>query len=151
MMKERFEDFAVSMIKAGKLIQKIKNIEMQEYKLKAIHSMILYYLNEYDGGISNTDLVKLIQEDKAAISRALKDLLDKNYIAYQSHDMIYHTKISLTEEGKAIAKELDQKAIRAVIVGGNGLSKEEREIFYHALHLITSNLEAYYQKLILEK
>ena len=150
-MKERFEDFAVSMIKAGKLIQKIKNIEMQDYHLKAIHSMILYYLNEHIDGLSNSDLVKLIQEDKAAISRALKELLDKNYIVYQSHDMIYHTKIILTDAGKKIAVELDEKAIRAVQVGGNGLSEEERTTFYNALHLITSNLEAYYQVLNKEK
>lgn len=150
-MKERFEDFTISMIKAGKLIQKIKNIEMSDYQLKAIHAMILYNLNEHPNGLTNTDLVKCIQEDKAAISRALKDLKNKNMIYYEQTDKLYHAKIFLTEEGNAVARQLGEKAIRAVQAGGNGLNQEQREIFYQSLHQIMKNLEEYYQQLQLQE
>ncbi len=36
-MNERFENFTFLILKAGKLIQKIKNIEMKKFGLKAVY------------------------------------------------------------------------------------------------------------------
>ena len=71
-MEKIFEHFTISILKLNKLVQKIKQYEMQEYDLKAIHVMCGYYLNEHPEGLTSSELVKLTLEDKAAISRELK-------------------------------------------------------------------------------
>ena len=43
-MGDRFENFTLLIDKLGKIIQKIKNIEMKEYGLKAVHVMCIYQL-----------------------------------------------------------------------------------------------------------
>ena len=43
-MNNRYESFTLLMNKINKSIRKIKNIEMEEYKLKGVHVSILYYL-----------------------------------------------------------------------------------------------------------
>ena len=40
-MDDRFENFTVTVLKLGKLVQKIKLFEMESYGLKAIHVMCI--------------------------------------------------------------------------------------------------------------
>ena len=46
----------------------------------------------------------------------------------------------LTQKGAAAAAMVNEKASRAVEAAGQGLSDENRVIFYEALNLIASNL-----------
>lgn len=96
---DRFENFTVSILKLNKLIHKIKLYEMEEYDLRAIHVMCIYYLNSYPD-ITATELAKLTLEDKAAISRALKMLAEKDYVNYTADG--YNAKITLTDAARYV-------------------------------------------------
>ncbi len=141
---DRFENFTVSILKLNKLIHKIKLYEMEEYDLRAIHVMCIYYLNSYPD-ITATELAKLTLEDKAAISRALKMLAEKGYVNYTADG--YNAKITLTDAGKAVSADIAQKAAAAVDAAGGSLSEKQRGEFYESLGAILKDLEKYYEKL----
>ena len=144
-MESIFENFTITILKLNKLVQKIKNYEMQEYDLKTIHVMCVYYLNNRPEGITASELTKLTLEDKGAISRALKTLQDKGYINYDPNK--YNAVIQLTNEGRQLALEISEKAERAVRAGSYDFTGEERNSFYKELKTIAANLEVYYRAL----
>lgn len=149
-MENLFENFTVSILKLNKLVHKIKLYEMEEYGLKAIHVMCVYYLARSEEGLTSKDLVKATLEDKAAISRALSLLCQKGAVTYDSHK--YNSVARLTDFGKTVAEGIDRKAERAVSAGMDGsLDEESRKAFYTSLSQISRNLEKYYGELTASK
>lgn len=145
-MENIFENFTVTILKMNKLVQKIKNYEMQEYGLKTIHVMCVYYLKSHSEGLTASELTKLTLEDKAAISRALKTMHEKGFISYDPNK--YNSVIRLTDEGQAFADEVCRKAEKAVEACSCDFTEEERLSFYKALNTIADNLAAYYENLV---
>lgn len=148
-MEKIFEHFTISILKINKLVQKIKQFEMQEYDLKAIHVMCGYYLNEHPEGLTSSELVKLTLEDKAAISRALKTMQDRGYVTYDPNK--HNTPVRLTDKGKSFAEFIQERATRAVESGSAELSEEQRIFFYKSLGSIAAKLESYYNELLKKK
>ncbi|MDE6667559.1 MAG: MarR family winged helix-turn-helix transcriptional regulator [Clostridia bacterium] len=145
-MEKIFENFTISVLKLNKLVQRIKQFEMREYKLKSVHVMCVYYLNEHREGLTASELMRLTYEDKAAISRALRQLLDNGYVKYDVKK--YNSVITLTDDGVRIADYVSCKADKAVKAGSADFSEEERAFFYKSLAQITGNLKEYYEELI---
>lgn len=144
-MEKVFESFVISILKLYRMVQRIKNYEMREYGLKSIHVMCIYYLNEHEEGVTSGELMRLTHEDKAAISRAVAQLREKNYVEYDAGK--YNGRVVLTEEGKKIAQSVVEKSDRAVDAGSTHFTEEERATFYGSLNEIAENLEVYYKKL----
>ncbi len=143
-MEKRFENFTFLILKAGKLIQRIKNLEVKQYDLKAVHVMCIYYLYNSEKGLTSSELVKLTYEDKAAISRAIATLTEKKYVLY---DNKYQSLIKLTPKGIELAKVVEEKANKAVLDVGSILQDKEREDFYRILKNLTSKLSDYHDSL----
>lgn len=143
---DRFEMFTVSILRINKLIQRIKLHEMEEYGLKAIHVSCMYYLAKRPEGLTAGELITLSLEDKAAISRALDILTKKGLINYSTKK--YKTRAVLTEEGKRIAAEVEEKSLRAVSAGGDSLDEDKRADFYETIGKIADNLYEYYKQLL---
>ena len=146
-MENIFENFTITILKLNKLVHKIKNLEMQEYGLKTIHVMCLYYLNLHSEGLTASELTKLTLEDKGAISRALKVLQEKRYASYDPNR--YNAAIRLTGDGEKLAEIISKKADLAVSAGSYDFTDEQRNSFYVELKTIADNLEKYYNSLIL--
>ncbi|MDE7167866.1 MAG: DUF4364 family protein [Clostridia bacterium] len=144
-MEKIFENFTISVLKLNRLVQRIKQYEMREYKLKSVHVMCVYYLNEHREGLTASELMRLTYEDKAAISRALRQLLDNGYVKYDVKK--YNSLITLTEEGLKVADYITRKSDKAVKAGSAEFSEEERVFFYKSLAQITDNLKNYYEEL----
>ena len=145
-MENLFENFTISILKLNKLVHKIKLYEMEEYGLKAIHVMCMYYLARNEAGLTAGDLVKSTLEDKAAISRALGLLTEKGLATYDSRK--YNSAARLTARGKEVAADIERKADRAVSAGMDGsLDESARQALYASLAKISRNLEAYYTEL----
>lgn len=148
-MTNRFENFTITILKLNKLVNKIKLYEMKGYGLRAVHVMCLYYLNENCEGLTASELGKLTLEDKAAISRALALLREKELVTYDPNK--YNERVKLTEGGVSAALFILEKAERAVNAAGGTLSEEERENFYRSLGTIARRLESYYASLPAEQ
>ena len=82
---------------------------------------------------------KICDKDKAAVSRAVTELEQEGLIR-RLDARTYRTPLVLTQKGAAAAAMVNKKASRAVEAAGQGLSDENRVIFYEALNLIASNL-----------
>ena len=141
---DRFEVFTKTFLKINRLVQKIKSMEMQEYGLKGTTIMCLYFAYR-NQNVTSKDLVKLCEEDKAQISRALKELEDKGLIKYTSinEKKKYNTIINLTEEGKNVGFAISKKAEHVFSICGSVLTEEERTSFYNCLSKIAVALEDY--------
>lgn len=145
-MDKLFESFTVTVLKINKMIQKIKQVEMQEYNLKGVHVMCIYYLNERKQGLTASELMRLTYEDKAALSRALKQLRDDGYVTYDVDT--YNANITMTNKGEKIAESIVEKIDKAVLAASADFTDEQRAFFYQSLNIICGNIKQYYDKVV---
>ena len=142
-MIRRFKEFTKYISLAYKYLIKIKSDGIKEFGLKGSHVMCLFYIGESENGLTATNLCQLCCEDKAAISKTLSALCEKGYVVLENgENKKYRSSYFLTDAGKEIMNQLNEKIRAAVTGGGTGLSDEEREVFYRCLFKIVDNLEA---------
>ena len=103
---------------------------MEDY-LEAIAELIAV-----DGHAHTKEIAQKLNVKMPSVTGALRQLVQLGYIVYNTH-----YPVQLTEEGKRAAEQVRKRAAVAVELAGNGLSPEERETFYKALELITTNLQ----------
>ena len=141
-MKQRFETFVTAIGQISRSLQKLKSSEMADFGLKGTHVMCLYQLQQHEAGLTAAQLTQLCDEDKAAISRSISELLDRGLVCSPEHsEKRYRKIIMLTDEGKEITAAMDQKISGAVMSAARGYSQEDREIFYHVLLQVAENLQ----------
>lgn len=142
MVQHRFGQFALAVSRIHHCIQKIKTIEMQRYDLKAVHVMCVYLLEENPDGLAPTVIVEQTGEDKAAISRALKDLRQRGLVelAQEGDSRAYRTPVRLTQEGVELAKEVHATIRQYFTRMAPETTAEERAVFYRVLFQLSDNL-----------
>lgn len=115
---------------------------MEKHGLKGPFAVYFTTMYRFPQGVTSVQLCELCSRDKADVSRAMTVLQQKGLVIRESlNQNCYNALLKLTEEGRQLARHINQKAKTAVEYGGRGLSPEHREIFYHALELISSNLQ----------
>ena len=140
-MKDRFENFTVSIAKISRNIRKIKNQEMAEYELRSPQISCLYYLYCSEG-LTATGLCERCEEDKATISRSLEYLEKGGYLTCQSKSAKrYKAPLFLTEKGKTVGKKIADKIGAVLEEISAGLTEEERAVFSRSLNIISDSLE----------
>lgn len=140
-MNERFETFTVLINRISRNIRKIKNSEMEEYKLRSPHISCLYYLYLSDG-LTAAELCERCEEDKATVSRSLDFLESNGYLTCHSKTAKrYKSPLSLTEKGAAVAKKIADKIAYFLNQLGTELTEDERLQFYRSLSLISKGLD----------
>jgi len=137
---ERFEKFNENVALAHKYITKIKSHKMNEHGLKAANVMCLFFLGKNPSGLTPGELCKLCKEDKAGISKSLKTLKEKNYIFADGDDKKYRTTYKISNKGLSVFGEISRYIVEVVEKVGDGLSPEERNVFYSSLENIVENL-----------
>ena len=144
-MINRFEAFTASVVTLNRCLQKVKDMEMKKFGLRAAHTMCLYYLGQHEEGLTSSELTKLCREDKAAISRSVSLLIEKGFVCTGEMNTrrAYRTKLYLTGEGKSLISKINARIECVLSAAGEGLSNENREIFYETMDLIAGNLQRY--------
>lgn len=142
-MLKRFELFVITINRIYRSIQKLKTREMAEMGLKGTDVMCLFNLNRHEEGLTSAELAARCMEDKAAISRVVSLLVKKGLIAYADSggERKYRAKLILTDKGKKVSDRIMTLIGGVVTKGGDGLTEEERKIFYKALGTISDNLQ----------
>lgn len=141
-MLDRFELFITSVAQIYKCVQKIKSREMTELGLKGPQVMCLLNLRRC-GELTSSELSALCMEDKAAVSRTVAHLERAELVCFEDsgEKRRYRSKIKLTKKGVDAADRMTELIRNSVTKGGEGLSAEERDIFYKALVTIAGNLQ----------
>ncbi len=141
-MKERYETFTVLINRIRRNMRRIKIREMEEYGLRSVHMSCLYLLYT-DDGLTATELCERCEEDKATVSRTIEHLEENGFIICKSRKAKrYKSPIALTKKGKDVGKRLVERLDRLVNQMSEGLSEEERESFFRALSIVSSNLQS---------
>lgn len=146
-MDHRFETFSLSILELNRYLQKIKELEMKQFGLKANHTMCLYYLGQHPEGLTATQLTELCKEDKAAVSRCLSQLSDRQLVVCEQpadHKRSYRGRATcLPVRGAPVVNGIQARIKEALSYGGRGLTEERRRDFYGTLAIISENLSDY--------
>lgn len=142
-MISKYELFSSSVSCLYHDIQKIERVEMAKFGLKGPHAQCLLAMSRCPEGVTAARLCELCEKDKAAISRTLAELEQSGMVLRVQHNGTrYRANLILTEQGKAAAQAVNQRAQLAVERAGEGLDDAQREVFYRVLALIAGNLHA---------
>lgn len=141
-MLKRFEQFSTVVSGINRYIQKIERDEMVKYGYKGAFAQYLVVLNKYPQGLTLTNLCEICDKDKAAVSRALTELVEKELVFKDiKENKSYKGKYCLTDKGKECAEYVVTKAKMAVSKVGSELSEEQRVVLYSSLEIIAENLK----------
>jgi DNA-binding MarR family transcriptional regulator len=143
-METRYSEFTKLISKINKSISKIKSQEMVEFGLKGNYVQCIYYLSLEKNGLTLTKLCEFCDEDKAAISRTIKELESKGLIFEDKKpEQKYKNKIMLTETGKNIARAINDKIESIWETASPSTSKAQKDLFYQYLNDISANLQKF--------
>ncbi len=146
-MEERYQLFTTLIAKCARSVKRIKSNEMSGMNLKSFYVSCLYYLYANEQPMTAKELCDVCEEDKAYVSRSVDALEKDGYVVCQSKTAKrYNSPISLTEKGILVAKEVASRVDTIVERASEGLSDENRKIFYASLSLICNNLERICEK-----
>ena len=142
---DRFETFTGSILELNRCVQKLKDLEMKPFGLRANHVMCLYYLGRNPQGLTVTELAETCREDKAAVSRCVSLLVERGFVggSFPENKRSYRTKLSLTASGRELVEAIYRKVDVAMVGGGSGLTDAQREDLYASMELIIRNLSRY--------
>ena len=141
-MIERFEQFTYAINVIYRCVLKLERDEMEKYGYRASYALYLAIMSRCPEGLTATKLSELSDRDKAGISRIVTEMEENGLITRQCNkDNFYRAKLILTDKGKEIASHVQKKAIEAVGEAGDGISDEDRRVFYECLGTIASNLK----------
>ena len=138
-MQEQFKLFTVLISSINRNIRRIKTEIMAKHELKCPHVSTIYYLYVYEK-LTLKELCELCREDKGAISRSVKSLEEEGLVNANDIKKKYKNKLSLTESGKAVGKDIVSKVDLAVLKATQNLCKEEKDNVYRGLSIINKNL-----------
>ena len=142
-INERYAVFTRTITGLMHCIQKIRGFAVEEFGLKGASMNCLFFLNREDG-ITLSELTDLCLEDKAAVSRSIREMEKGEYVRVISENgKRYRARIFLTDAGKQAAKALDRSVQTAVEEGGRFMPPEVRMLFYKCLTGIYQNLKDY--------
>lgn len=144
-MVDRFAQFTGAILTLYRYINKIKELEMAQWGLRGSHVMCLYYLGQYEEGLTAAQLTSLCKEDKAAISRTVAQLTQQQLIRRSPSDTgnSYRAALCLTDQGKMLVKTINQKIEDILACSSQGISDQQRETLYRSFQVILNNLEQY--------
>lgn len=138
-MIQRFERFSFNIFEISHCWHKLAAEEMEKHGLRGPHAIYLLAILRSSKGLTAAELCEMCRRDKADVSRAVRLMEQKGFIARQGGQ--YRAVLTLTAEGRRAAEQICERAAMAVEVTGTGFSEAERETFYKVLDTITCNMK----------
>ena len=136
-----FEAFHGHIASAAKNLEKLKSKGMGDYGLSGTHTLCMRQLSESSQGLTRTELAYRCNVDRAQITRVIGELLAKEYVKEIGNGSNYRKKCVLTEEGRKISQDINDRVKRIQQFVSGEIPKESLEIFYKTLEEICDNLE----------
>ena len=143
----RFEQFCAAISSIQHSIARIERVEMEKYGLKGPHAQCMLVMERNPAGITAAELCGICEKDKAAISRTLAELEAAGMITrLDVNGKRYRSRLYLTEKGKMVAGQVDDRVHQAVSRVSRGYDVQTREIFVQVLNQIAGNLQELCEK-----
>lgn len=138
----RFEDFVGLIDALHKEIQRIKSAEAERLGFKGADVMCLYYLTKHPGGLTGSELARLVDVSRAAMSRTIARLEADGLVAAaaDSDETRYRVPVRLTEKGVEAARPIEGIVQDVLGETGRALDVERRAQMYDSLNVILRRL-----------
>ena len=139
-MQDSFSRFSLGIYELSRYWHRIAGNEMRRYGLKGSYSVYFTTLQRYPDGVTAGQLCKLAGRDKADVSRAMTVLQEQGLVERDANGKKYRALLKLTPTGTQLAAQVCKKADSVMEYAGQGLTQEERALFYKTLDQIAENL-----------
>lgn len=147
MGETRFEDFVGIISALGKEIQRIKAAEAKRLGFRGSDVMCLYYLTKYPEGLTASELARLADVSRAAMSRTVSHLAGEGLVevgdAEDGDSTRYRAPIRLTDRGREAARPLHDIIHRVLDEAGGELAARQRLQMYDSLNHILEKLRTF--------
>lgn len=140
---ERFINFTTTIGSISKDVIRIKSRVMEEYGLKGSSVNCFFYLYQHQEGLTLTELSKKCEEDKAATSRVVNELIKKGYVSQSESKTgsLYRAILTLTADGVKIAEQVNLEIEKVFKICG--LEEDARDDFYNIIRVVADRLHEY--------
>lgn len=140
--EDRFEDFVGLIDALHKEIQRIKSAEAARLGFKGADVMCLYYLVKHPEGLTGSELARLVDVSRAAMSRTVARLEEDGLVetAAASEETRYRVPVRLTEKGVEVARPIDGIVHDVLDETGRALDEGRRAQMYDSLNVILERL-----------
>lgn len=145
MGESRFEDFVGIISALNKEIQRIKTAEAHRLGFRGSDVMCLYYLVKHPEGLTASELARMIDVSRAAMSRTIAHLAEDGFVEVGNEvgeGAKYRVPVRLTERGLEAARPLDDIIRRVLDEAGGELALRQRLQMYDSLNHILEKLKA---------
>lgn len=140
-MDNRYKTFTGLILNISRCIQKIKNVEMANLGFKGKQVECLFSLYSSESGASLTELCEICGEDKGAMSRTIKELVEQGMVFVEEKKLQkYRNPIKLTDRGRELGKIINEKISSMFETVSDGILQTERDCLYRTLIHISDNL-----------
>lgn len=139
--QDRLDKFMTLVVGASRSVTKLKGRYMSEYGLGSTHTMCIRKLFASEDGLTRTQLAEYCELDKAQVSRIINELTEKGCVTEGSGKTNYKRRVMLTDEGKRIAMDINEKVLCINKFVSETLTKEEVASFYEIFGKICDNLK----------
>lgn len=140
MEKSRFILFTGLINSVMKSIQTMKMMKMGQYGLSAAHTNCLCRLAEHPGGLTQGELAELEMTDKAQVSRVLRELEEKGYVARESSAGAYKRRYLLTPLGVRTTEEMERILLSLNHFVSRDIPEADLKVFYRTMRTIAENI-----------
>ncbi len=140
---DRFETFVLMIDAIHKAISRIKQELILDSEIKSVHTFWLYELLKHKDGLTASELATRSKIDRSLVSREVQALFKSGYIeiGQSVRKRVYNSRITLTEEGRRVAKIIADTAYKIQGIVSSGISDEELKSFYSTLEKIYAGLD----------
>lgn len=140
-MISRYETVYTAVASMYHDIQKLERSEMGKLGLRGPQAQCMLVLNRYPEGLTAAQLCEFCEKDKSAISRILAELEAEGMATRESRNgKRYRARVRLTPRGTQVAQQVSEKARTVVEQAGQGLTDQQREVFYPVLAMLSENI-----------
>ncbi|MDN3640295.1 MarR family transcriptional regulator [Simiduia curdlanivorans] len=114
-----------------------------EIGLNAMHVRCLSLIDKSDVCTAN-DIVTALARDKAQIARLIKEMIERNWLTKVANPEDKRSQLlSLTEEGRALAKSIAETQIKVMKKMQENLTAAQLNEFSKTADLMAANLEKF--------
>ena len=143
----RFEDFVGIISALGKEIQRIKTAEAKRLGFRGSDVMCLYYLVKNSEGLTASELARMVDVSRAAMSRTIAHLAEDGFVEVgdteEGDASRYRAPVRLTDKGIEAARPLDDIIHRVLDEAGGELAMRQRLQMYDSLNHILERLRTF--------
>ncbi len=114
-MVERFARFSLAIFEISRCWHRLAAEEMAAYGLRGAHAIYLTAMYRCKDGVTGPRLCELCGRDKSDVSRTIAALQEKGFVTKEGvNQSLYRGILKLTEQGRAAAEQVCERAALAV-------------------------------------